>query len=159
MEVYTVAFFGHRDFNHHFKCEKALEKILRDLIKQKEYVEFLVGRNGEFDQFVASVVRRMKKEYDNSNSALVWVLPYVTAEYTKQQKMYKAYYDEIEVCEKSAVAHYKSAIQIRNHAIVDRANMIICYVERNQGGAYQAIRYAKKQGKRIINLAIDEESI
>jgi hypothetical protein len=37
--------------------------------------------------------------------------------------------------------------------MVDRADMIICYVKKNEGGAYQTIQYAKRIGKTIINLA------
>lgn len=41
--------------------------------------------------------------------------------------------------------------------MVDRADLIICYVENKSGGAYKAMRYAEKQGKRIINLADNNE--
>ncbi len=157
MNVYTVAFFGHRDFCAHFKCEKRLEKILRELINSKEYVEFLVGRNGEFDQFVTSCVKRIKRRTHDDNSALVWISPYRLAEYQNNRENFEQYYDEIECCEQSADAHFKSAIQIRNRKMVDRAVLIICYIERKSGGAYQTAKYAEKQGKFIINLAIDEE--
>ena len=54
MNIYTVTFFGHRYIDNFFIIEEKLEPILKDLIKQKEYVEFLVGRDGEFDQIVSS---------------------------------------------------------------------------------------------------------
>ena len=44
----------------------------------KEYVEFLVGRDGEVDQLVSSTVRRCKRTVRDDNSALVLVLPYAT---------------------------------------------------------------------------------
>lgn len=40
--------------------------------------------------------------------------------------------------------------------MVDRADLIICYVKENEGGAYSTIKYAKKQRKIIINLAENE---
>ena len=55
--------------------------IVLHLLESKEYVEFLVGRNGVFDQLVSSTVRRVKRNFRDDNSALVLVLPYLTAEY------------------------------------------------------------------------------
>lgn len=61
METFTVSFFGHRTVENITEVEKKLEVIIRDLISTKEYVEFLVGRDGEFDQIVSSVIRRCQK--------------------------------------------------------------------------------------------------
>ena len=149
----TVAFFGHRDFNHHFKCEKALEKILRDLIKQKEYVEFLVGRDGEFDLLVALAIRRAVKQYGYGNTSLILVLPYMKAEYRDNEQNYLSYYDEAEICSESSDAHYKSAIQVRNRSMVDRSDLVVCCIQHKSGGAYSTMQYAKKQGKQVRNLA------
>ena len=81
MEVYTVAFIGHRYLDDIFRVEAKLEAHIKELLQSHEYVEFLVGRDGEFDQAVASTVRRMKRAVGDCNSSLVWVLPYPTAEY------------------------------------------------------------------------------
>ena len=81
MNTYTVSFFGHRYIDNPFPIEKALEELIGSLLRSKEYVEFLVGRNGDFDQLVSSSVRRCKRAIRDDNSALVWVMPYETAEY------------------------------------------------------------------------------
>ena len=52
LDIYTVAFFGHRYIDNLFKVEELLEEQIRKLINEKEYVDFLVGRNGDFDQCV-----------------------------------------------------------------------------------------------------------
>ena len=54
MEIYTVSFFGHRLVERASEIEVRLEILLHDLITQKEYVEFLIGRDGEFDLLAAS---------------------------------------------------------------------------------------------------------
>ena len=77
-------------------------------------------------------------------------LPYVTAEYLNHRKSFEEYYDEIEIFDKPT--HFKNAIQKRNRALVDRADEIIFYLERESGGAYQVFRYAKKQNKTVINI-------
>ena len=81
MNTYTVSFFGHRDIDNPFPIEKALEELIGSLLQSKEYVEFLVGRNGDFDQLVSSTIRRYKREIRDDNSAHVWVLPYLTADF------------------------------------------------------------------------------
>lgn len=153
MDVFTVAFFGHRYISNVAAVEEGLEDIVLSLLRDKEYVDFVVGRNGEFDQLVSSAVLRCKKKYRDDNSSLVLMLPYPTAEYLNNRSGYENYYDDIEISYEASKAHPKAAIQIRNREMVDRANLIACYIEHNSGGAYQTIRYAEKLGKPILNLA------
>lgn len=75
----------------------------------------------------------------------------------KNEDNFYEYYDEIEICEESSRAHFKSAIQIRNRYMVDRADLVICYIDHENGGAYQTVKYAEKQGKKIINIANESE--
>ncbi len=153
MDVFTVAFFGHRYLNNPLLLDKLLDEHLRILLSTKAYVQFLVGRNGEFDQCAASAVRRAKRNYRDDNNALVLVLPYSTAEYRHNVEAFERYYDNIEIFHLASNAHPKSAIQLRNQEMVDRADLILCYAETCSGGAYRAVTYTKKQGKDIINLA------
>ena len=153
MDIFTVAFFGHRYIDKLFHLEALLEKHIRALIDEKEYVEFLVGRNGDFDQLVSSTVRSVRKNYRDDNSALILMLPYTTADYINNKNGYEKYYDDIEISYKASIAHPRAAIQIRNCEMVDRADLIICYINHEEGWAYQTITYAKKKGKPIINLA------
>lgn len=152
METFTVSFFGHRQLSQISSIEARLEEVVRQLLLEKEYVEFLVGRNGEFDQLVSSGIRRAKGSLRDDNSALILVLPYPTAEYLHNTASFQAYYDEVELCQSSAAAHFKAAIQIRNRAMVDRSDLAVFCVAHASGGAYQTLRYAARQGKRILNL-------
>lgn len=156
METFTVSFFGHRHIDNPFPVDKALEELIGSLLRSKEYVEFLVGRNGDFDQLVSSAIRRCKREIRSDNSAHVWVLPYVTADYRDNEEAYRTYYDEIEVFN-SGGSHYKAAFQARNRSMVDRSHLAVFYVERKEGGAYQTMRYAIQQGKPYINIADTQE--
>ena len=132
--------------------EQSLEELIGSLLRSKEYVEFLVGRNGDFDQLVSSAIRRCKREIRDNNSAHVWVLPYVTADYRDNEEDYRMSYDEIQVFD-STGKHFKAAFQARNRNMVDRADLVVFCVERKEGGAYQTMRYAIQQGKQYINLA------
>lgn len=43
----------------------------------------------------------------------------------------------------------KVAILVRNEWIVRQSDVIIAYVGRTFGGAYKAVAYAKKRGKKL----------
>ena len=68
-------------------------------------------------------------------------------------------YTDIEISHAASLAHPKSAIQIRNREMVDRADMIVCYIEHEKGGSWQTVQYAMEQGKTVINLANDDETV
>ena len=155
-DTFTVSFFGHRYIDNYFAVEKKLEELVRELLMTKTYVEFLIGRDGEFDQIVASTVKAVKRSVGDSNSALVWVMAYPKAEYSNNEESFDDYYDEIEVCETSSQCHFKPAIQVRNRNMVDRSDLVVCFVERDSGGAYSTLQYAQKQEKQVINLAESE---
>ena len=152
MEIYTVSFFGHREIENALEVERKLEAKITELIQTKQYIEFLVGREGEFDILAASVVKRVKKQMDYGNCSLIWVLPYIKAEFRDNEKNFLEYYDDVEVCEQSSKAHYKSAMQIRNKAMVDRSDLVICCIQHKSGGAYKTVQYAEKQDKNIFAL-------
>ena len=152
MEVFTVSFFGHRMIDDVLEIENRLEQLIRTLVREHEYVEFLVGRDGEFDQLVSSTIHRCKRMIRDDNSAHIWVLPYLTAEYRDNEESFRDYYDEIEVCEVAAGSHYKNAHQTRNRAMVDRSDLVVFCIQHASGGAWQTMKYTKKQGKPCINL-------
>ena len=158
LEIFTVAFFGHRYIDNLFKVEELLEEQIRKLIKEKEYVDFLVGRNGDFDQCASSTVFRVRKNVRDDNSSLILVLPYPTAEYLNNEDYFHNYYSDVDISYAASKAHPKSAIQIRNREMVDKADLIICFIEENTGGAWQTVKYAIDQNKTVINLAeVDKE--
>ena len=53
--VFTVCFFGQRQIDDFRMVEQRIERLIDKLLNEHEYVEFLVGRDGEFDlqSFVA----------------------------------------------------------------------------------------------------------
>ena len=55
MNIYTVSFFGHREIEGPIEIENRLDILLHDLINQNEYIEFLIGHDGEFGSFCISI--------------------------------------------------------------------------------------------------------
>ena len=157
MDLFTVSFFGHRIVPKFWEVEERVESLIHTLLLEKEYVEFLVSRNGDFDQIVSSTVKRLQRRVRDDNSALIWVLPYPTAELRDNLESFEAYYDEIELCSAAADSHPKGAIQTRNRQMVDRSDLVVFYVDHSSGGAYQTLRYAQRKDKEILNLAYFRE--
>jgi len=153
MEMYTVSFFGHRIIDDLNKVQNELENIISKIVSEHEYVQFLVGRDGDFDIIAASAVRRVKKTLFIDNVDLNLVLPYMRAEISNNIEYMLDYYNDIQVDDDARKAHFKAAIKIRNQNMVKKSQLVICYVERNKGGAYTAMKYAQKQGCTVINIA------
>ena len=147
-KTYTVTFAGHRKLLNHEEISQQLETILRQVLCEHEYVEFLIGHDGDFDRLAASCVKRLQKDGYRSLCTLVLVLPYNK----KDIVFFEKFYDEIEICEEASHAHFKAAITIRNRHMVDRCHLVVSYVKGN-GGAQTTLHYAEKTGKTIINLA------
>ena len=147
-DIYRVAFFGHRRIYNIGEIEEKLVPILNELILTKEYVEFYIGRSGDFDEFVASVIKRVQKQLDIDNNVMILTLPYTV----KNIEYYENYYDEIVIPEAIGKAHPKAAITLRNRWMVDAADLVISYIEHEEGGAYETVKYSNTLGKRVINL-------
>lgn len=152
LNVFTVCFFGHRELKNMFALEDKLMSVLRELIKEKEYVEFLVGRDGDFDQLCSSTVRKAIEAYSCGNASLILVLPYERADYWDNKGSYDQYYDEVRICYESSRIHPKAAIYERNKQMINNSDLIICAIDHESGGAYKAVIYAQKQGKSVINI-------
>ena len=86
LSIYTVSFFGHRYVECGAEIERRLDMLLHDLIMQKEYVEFLIGRDGDFDLLVSAAIKRAVRENDFGNTHFTLVLPYMKAEFRDNEK-------------------------------------------------------------------------
>ncbi|MBE6550583.1 MAG: hypothetical protein E7665_00470 [Ruminococcaceae bacterium] len=148
MNVFTVSLFGHREIEDLSKMEKFLIPIVKELICTKQYVTFLIGRNGEFDEFAASIIKQLQKEYGNENNDMILVLPYKVADI----EYYEKYYDSVLIPADTYGVHPKAVITVKNRWMIDRSDLVIFYVNRSKGGAYAAMKYAEKLNKDIINI-------
>ena len=148
IKIYTVSFFGHRTLYDLRPIDQSLSPILKELIRTKPYVAFLIGRHGEFDEYTASVIKRVQKEVGSDNNDLTLVLPYRMADI----EYYEKYYDNVVIPESVEGAHPKLAITLKNRWMVEQSDLVIVNVEHNKGGACTAMKYAEKINKKIINI-------
>ena len=148
MQTYTVSLFGHRRIDDFRRLDERLEKIVKDLINSFEFVEFLIGRNGDFDEYAASVIKRTQKCMGYERCALTLVLPYPVSNI----EYFRGYYDSVIIPEELYGIHPKSAITERNKYMVDRSDIVAVWRQRASGGAFAAEKYARSKGKRIVNI-------
>ena len=124
------------NFIEKFDCNKFNEAIALEK-KQQEIRKWLKG--SEYCAFIAneSILPRFKgTELPMQNA-----VPFKST-----------LNDEIEVCGAAAVGHFKGAYQTRNREMVDRADLIVFCIQHESGGAWQTMKYARKQNIPYINL-------
>ena len=148
MSIFTVSLFGHREIDDLWRLNDQLTPIIKELIQTKSYIVFLIGRNGEFDEYAASVIKLVQRELGKENSDMSLVLPYKVSDI----EYYEKYYDSIVIPESLFGAHPKSAITLKNRQMIEQSDLVIVYVKHNEGGAYTAMKYAEKLNKKVINL-------
>ncbi len=148
----TCTFAGHRDVYQSDIEAKLKEEIERLMQTDSEFL-FLSGGMGKFDRMGAGAVREAKRSYPNKRISLALVLPYMSSRLNADKDFYQLYYDQIIIPEESAAAYYKEAIQIRNRWMVDQSDTVIACIYRSSGGAFATVRYARRQGKPVVNLA------
>lgn len=150
MDEFCVAFIGHRYIEKHKEVYEELYKTVAYLIEHKEFVEFLVGKNGEFDEIAASAVRRAQKDFGKANSSLVWVQAYktVTDKYAENS------YDEIIVPDELSEVYRKAALEARNKWMVDRCELLVAYVENKKSNSGKILTYGVNWENILLTLPI-----
>lgn len=148
----TIAFFGHSEVN---KIELVKERLYKKLIEiiPSGYFRCLIGRHGDFDKICLSVC----KEYKVKNNLQIEIIVVLTSlnelNKNKFSQEYKTMIYDIEE------VYYKNQINVSNRKMVDESDLVVCYVNmrKKKSGAKNAVKYAIKQGKEIINLYEEED--
>ena len=148
----NCTFSGHRAV-YGSGVEERLFSALERLLEEDKEFYFYVGGMGEFDTMGARAVRVLKKRHPEKKIQLYLVLPYMKRS-VNEDRLLETLYDDIIVPMELAGCHYKSAITKRNRWIIDRCDYLVCFIQRDFGGAYSTYQYAKKKGLAIENVAI-----
>ena len=148
MNDFTVSLFGHREINELWRQSNQFAAVIKKILRAKPYVTFLIGRNGAFDEYAASVIKCVQREMGKEKSEILLVLPYTVTDI----EYYEKYYDDVIIPESVYGAHPKAAITLKNQWMIECSDLVIVYVERNGGGAYTAMKYAQKLKKQVVNL-------
>lgn len=142
-----ISFFGHSDYSTDKKHIELLLSLLKKHLETNE-IEFYLGGYGFFDSFSSSFCTYCKNL--SYKVRKVFVTPYIGS-YLDNRKEILVNYDEIIYPPLENVPK-RFAITKRNEWIIERSDLIIFYVSRNYGGAYNALQYANRKNKPYINL-------
>lgn len=151
----TCCFSGHRFIKKAFleRLSNDLYKSIEELI-EKGVTRFAAGGALGFDTLAAKTVLKAKEKYPHIE--LLLILPCKNQAERWREKD-KAIYENIK--EQSDTIIYTTefyvdgCMQARNRALVDMSSFLICFKERDSGGAAYTVNYAVNEGLKIINLA------
>ena len=151
--MHICTFIGH-SFVFSATVENRLRGEIETYLADIDEASFYVGGRGEFDGMAAAAVRAAKARHRDKKIQLYLIEPYFHAGLNRDKEYTKRLYDGIIIPQELFGVHPKAAIQRRNRWMCNQAELLIAFVCRDFGGAYETLKYAKRKGNiRIINLA------
>ena len=140
MKEQTVTFFGHRDTPK--EIEPALRLTLIDLIENKNATVFYVGNHGNFDDMVRRQLEDLSKTYPIKYYVVLAYMPGKNAEPDEHSILPEG----IETVPR------RFAINYRNKWMLNKSDIVVTYVTRPIGGAWEFKQMAENLRKQTINL-------
>ena len=145
------AFSGHRDLKSLNFDNALLDRVVLDLIKTGT-TDFLCGMAYGFDLAAAQTVLMYKKDYDVKLTAC---LPCAnqTDTFSKSNKLkHSVILDSCDEIITLAPSYYRGCMHERDRYMVDNSDVLVCFLRKPVGGTFYTVNYAKKLGKKIIEL-------
>lgn len=149
--IKTCSVFGHSTIKITKELENELFETMEDLIKQGCEV-FYFGGFGMFDELCHRIVSELKLTYRHIKRIFCLSDPRHLRINKRPKWLKNEDYEEFVYLDLEFDWWY-SRIYYRNCAMIDRSDIVIFYVEeRENSGAYKALKYANRKKKEIINL-------
>lgn len=133
--------------------ENKLKEQIHQIYKQGT-TRFFCGCAMGFDLLSGEIVLELKKEHNDIE--LVCMVPFIGQENDFSTDWKKRYHHVLNKCDIAAVlseSYYKGCYRRRNFSMVDRSDKVLTYFDGKSGGTAETLKYAKKKGLTIINLA------
>lgn len=156
MKENTCCFTGHRtnDLPKNTKSlYQALYRAIDELIKQG-VTNFIAGGATGFDTMAALAVIDFKQQ--NRKIKLTLYLPCKGQESNRsrlEKEIYYFIYSQADEVVFISEQYSGGCMHKRNRAMVDNSIYCIAYLNKEKGGTFYTVSYARNQGLRIINLA------
>lgn len=148
--VKTCAFSGHRILPRDFDF-LLMDRVIRNLLLMG-CRRFLCGMAQGFDLYAAESVLANRKEYPVQ---LVACIPCGTQSENFSEHSLIRYRKILEECDEKIIFsqdYYAGCMQQRNRYLVDNCDVLLTFLRRKSGGTYYTVNYAKRQGKKLIEL-------
>lgn len=147
----VCAFTGHRNLFEYDFDEHLLERVILNLVKNGVN-KFLCGMAVGFDLKAAQAVLALKEKY---NLQLVACLPCINQSERFSAKNKELYNKILAKCDEVILFEWgytKGCMFARDRYLVDNSDLIVCFLRKKMGGTYYTVNYAKKSGKKTIEL-------
>ena len=152
----ACCFTGHREIplGNTDGIRNHLKREIERLYTENGITVFYAGGATGFDALASETVIERRTEHPGIR--LVIVMPHKeqakrwSVEEKAQHEHIKSSADEV-IC--LAEHYYRGCMQCRNRYMVDRSSICICYLTQDTGGTAYTVKYARKQGLSVINLA------
>ena len=141
--IKTCVFTGHRDLQSDFSKRK-LKAAIQQMIALGADT-FLCGMAIGFDLVTAETILSLKKK--NPSLKLVACIPCIGQEkyFSKaDQKRYVTILKKVDESVILADSYYKGCMQVRDKYMVERADVMIAYCKKQEGGTAYTVRCFKK---------------
>ena len=129
-----------------------MDRVIENLIKNG-CRRFLCGMAKGFDLAAAESVIALMGDYPGIE--LVACIP-CKGQSDKFSSADKARYERIlQSCSEIVTLseeYYAGCMHFRDRYMVDNCDTVVCYLRRKSGGTFYTVNYAKKLGKKIIEL-------
>ncbi len=143
----SCAFTGHRKISEDFEKE-TLRKAIKELLEQGCEI-FYCGMAYGFDLLCCEILNSFRKEF---SFQIVACIPCQGQEkgFSFEDKI--LYEKMCEACDKKIILHDRYVIgcmQERDRYMVDRADVVLAYINNYKSGTGYTVNYAKNKGKKI----------
>ncbi len=157
----TCCFTGHREIpaNEIYLLRAKLQGTVQ-LLYDEGYTNFVSGGAVGFDTLAAWAVLNLKKTCPDVTLTVVSPFAGQSQSYTPCQKrafeQIKSQSDEFIILR----AGYQSGCMMeRNRKMVDMSSVCVAFLKKEASGTANTVRYALKNGLRVINLFVPEDEI
>ena len=143
-------FFGHARFAYE-NCRETIKYIVIDLIEHHGVTAFYSGGRGDFDGMCARIVGEVRKDYPHIEN--LKFLSYIPTGSAANHYLAPYYTGTVYLLEEKVIPQF--AISRTNEKAVDICDFVVSGVCRSYGGAQQAVKYANRKRKAVIEIFSD----
>lgn len=155
MSGFVCAFTGHREIpTGDYEKVKAFTKKTVDLLISRGVTEFISGGAVGYDMLAAEIVLDAKKY---APVKLVIAVPCKGQEryYNFSDKArYRKILDNADDVVILSEHYYNGCMLVRNRYMVNKADFVLSYCNKTEGGSYYTRCFAKENKKHIIDVVI-----
>lgn len=142
--IESCTFFGHR------QCYVSIEiisTVIEKLIAEGGVSKFFVGNNGDFDVKVTQALKALKQKYS-------FIEYFIVLAYLPVKNISMSIAGEnLIIPDGIENIHRRYAISYRNRWMIDHSDIVVAYITKSFGGAFQFVELSKKKGKTVYNIA------